>query len=118
MITPYYNLFCLIDKLLKKLEGGFSYQTDSNRAFSSAAVISFLEIFNINCIWKEEISQELLIFILFILFIANLFIFTYKKRYRDIVLRETNNKGYLYLVSSLYILVSIGTFVVYVSYDI
>lgn len=111
MLRIYNNLFCLIYSVLKGLEGGFANQTDSTRAFEAAFVISFLETFNVLSVFPDQLSKGNVILVFAGFGLLNLLIFYYRSKYQVVVKDEANKKSYLYYLSAVYVVVSVGLFV-------
>jgi len=80
----YNYFFRFIYSILKSIETGFSYQTDSTRSQETILFISFFELLNLMTVFPY--FRGYLIFApLFLILIANYFIFLFGDRYKKIV---------------------------------
>jgi hypothetical protein len=86
MILFYKNLFYLIYRFFKKIEAGFAYQTDWNRAIEVVFVISIFELLNVLSFFPASENNDGEFWVPYILLLAlNAMIFLVSGRYKKIV---------------------------------
>ena len=106
----YDYLFKLIYSIFKSIEAGFSYQTDSTRSQETILFISLFELLNLMTIFPDSFRGNLIFAPLFLILVANYFIFLFGNRYKKIVsANATREKVYKPVV----IVYMIGTIILF-----
>lgn len=105
-MTLYYQLFYNIYTFLELTQGGFTYQTDSYRSTVAACLLAILGWLNIISFFPNWLTGYAILMPFIFLFGINFLIFSYGKRYKNIILICKNaEQGWLYsLITVLYIL--------------
>lgn len=107
----YNSLFCLVYDFLRAIEMGLR-RTDSDQAFASLALISFLEMSNVLFFWPNSLSTEELIGVYVLFLIINLAVFFRNGLYKRVISDDNNRKRYLYFIWGIYSTASIVTFII------
>ncbi len=110
----YNNIFYLLYISLKKIEGGFSYQTDWNRAIEAVFIISTFEMLNILSIWPWLKNTDGELWVPYImLLLLNAIVFLVSARYKKIV-NQFLSKPPSLLNNIVVVLYLIGTIVFFI----
>ena len=103
----YYNLFCTVYYFLKSFEWGILDHTTKNRTIATILFFYGVEFMNVLSLKPKMFTTLEGVFIAIIVMSINHLIFLPKKRYKTILVDNSNKHPLLFLLSAIYLIASV-----------